>query len=346
MAKFAQVGIYVYDRLKLLKSLSLFRLLNSFVVVWSYFVSKTTKKNFHAGMPLSIAIEPTTACNLGCPECPSGLKQFTRKTGNANLEFYKMIIDQVKNKAGYLTLYFQGEPYINPQFLEMVKYAEQQKIYTATSTNAHFLDDENAKKTVESGLSRLIVSIDGTTQEVYEQYRKSGNLDKVLEGTRNVVKWKRQLKSKTPHIIFQYLVVKPNEHQIEEVKSLAKELGVDEVRFKTAQVYNYENGNELIPDNEKFARYKKQANGKYATKNPLENHCWKMWSSCVITWDGNIVPCCFDKDATHTLGSLQKQNFKEIWQSEAYNNFRQAVLTSRKQIDICANCSEGSMVWA
>jgi pyruvate-formate lyase-activating enzyme len=82
-------------------------------------------------------------------------------------------------------------------------------IYTATSTNAHYLNDQNARRTVESGLDRLIISLDGTTQDVYQQYRVGGKLEKVLEGTRNVVRWRRELKSSTPRIIFQFLVVRP-----------------------------------------------------------------------------------------------------------------------------------------
>ena len=82
----------------------------------------------------------------------------------------------------YLIFYFQGEPYLNPDFLDMVKYASGKKIYTATSTNAHYLNDANARRTIESGLDRLIISIDGTTQETYQQYRVGGHLNKVLEG--------------------------------------------------------------------------------------------------------------------------------------------------------------------
>src|SRR5690606_23911827 len=121
---------------------------------------------------------------LRCPECPSGLRAFSRKQGNLKKDFFKKTIDQLYKKTFYLTFYFQGEPFINPDFLEMVKYANDKKIYTATSTNAHFLNDENAKRTVESGLDRLIISIDGTTQEVYENYRRGGKLEKVLEGTK------------------------------------------------------------------------------------------------------------------------------------------------------------------
>jgi radical SAM protein with 4Fe4S-binding SPASM domain len=168
----------------------------------------------------------------------------------------------------------------------------------------------------------------------------------VLEGTKNMVTAKQQLRSRTPHLVFQFLVVKPNEHQVHEVKHLARKLGVDEVKFKTAQVYDYQNGHALIPEQQQFSRYKKQADGTYRIKNKLLNHCWKMWHSCVITWDGKVVPCCFDKDATYRLGDLNQQTFREIWLSEPYQQFRKSLLRSRKEIDICTNCTEGTKVWA
>ena len=335
-----------YDQLQFLKKITLRRGWNALKVVLSYYVSRITKQPNQMGLPLAIALEPTTACNLGCPECPSGLRHFTRPTGNLKEDFYKKVIDQVHRHTFYLTFYFQGEPFINPNFLEMVNYASQKKIYTATSTNAHFLNDENAKKTVESGLDRLIISIDGTTQETYESYRKGGSLQKVIEGTKNILKWKKELNSKTPYVIFQFLVVRPNEHQIEEVHALAKKLGVNQVKLKTAQVYDYENGNPLIPSIDKYSRYRKLDDGTYAIKNSLNNNCWKLWHSCVITWDGKVIPCCFDKDANHRLGELSETNFKAIWQGEAYQKFREQLFQGRDQIEICKNCSEGTKVWA
>ncbi len=228
----------------------------------------------------------------------------------------------------------------------MVKYASSKKIYTATSTNAHYLTDANARRTIESGLDRLIISIDGTTQETYQQYRVGGKLEKVLEGARNMVKWKKELKSKTPFIVFQFLVVRHNEHQIEEVKKLAKEIGVDDVWFKTAQVYDYENDpNKLIPTIDKYSRYRKTAAGT-EFKGNLSNQCWRLWHDPVITWDGLVAPCCFDKDAQHKLGNLKEKSFKEIWKNGEYTKFRSQILKGRKNIDICANCSEGTKVWS
>jgi len=334
------------NNIQLLRKLSFKKVVNAFKVWASYQVSKGTKKSSSIGFPISMAIEPTTSCNLRCPECPSGLRQFTRPIGMLEPAFFKKTIDDVYQELIYLTFYFQGEPYLNPNFLDMVRYASDKGIYTSTSTNAHYLNKEQAKKTVESKLNRLIISIDGTTQETYEQYRIGGTLQKVINGTKNIIEARKELKSTTPHIVFQFLVVKPNEHQLEDVKKLASDLGVDEVVFKTAQVYDFENGNPLIPDNIKYSRYKKNVDGTYSIKNKLLNQCWRMWSSCVVTWDGVVVPCCFDKDAKHQLGDLKKQSFKELWKSDKYQNFRQSILKSRQEIDICKNCSEGTKVWA
>lgn len=334
------------DTVNLFRKLSFLRIVNAAKVFISYYFTIVTRRPMQWGLPISVSFEPTTHCNLRCPECPSGLRAFTRPTGMLQKDFFKETIDDIHTHLLYIIFYFQGEPFLNPEFLEMVSYASSKKIYTATSTNAHYLTDEMAKKTVESGLDRLIISIDGTTQEVYEQYRIGGNLEKVFQGTKNIVKWKKNLNSRTPFIIFQFLVVKPNEHQLEDVKKIATNLGVDQVRFKTAQIYDYESDpNGLIPKNSQYSRYKKNKHQTHELKNRLSNRCWKLWHANVITWDGLVVPCCFDKDAKYQMGDLKKESFRNIWHNPNYKKFRMQLLNSRKQIDICANCSEGLSVW-
>lgn len=333
------------DRLQLLRTLTPAKIWNFAALLLSYRLSKYLQRPLHRGFPAAISIEPTTACNLRCPECPSGLRSFTRPTGMLRPELFQKTIDELHRQLIWLTFYFQGEPYLHPQFTELVSYARKRGIYTATSTNAHFLNDKNARKTVESGLNRLIISIDGTTQQTYQAYRIGGKLEKVIEGTQNILAWKKQLKSATPHVVFQFLVVRPNEHQIAEVQALARTLGVDEVQLKTAQIYDYRNGSPLIPTQSRYSRYALQADGTYQIKNPLENSCWKMWHSCVITWDGKVVPCCFDKDAHHTQGNITEHTFAHIWRSESYQRFRQALLHARKTIDICQNCTEGMKIF-
>jgi len=338
--------IFLRDTINFLSKLSARRVFNAASVMASYYLSRLLGRPVQWGLPFTISIEPTTACNLRCPECPSGLRSFTRPTGNLREDFFRNTIDDLYQHLLYLIFYFQGEPYINPQFLDMVQYAHDKGIYTITSTNGHFLNKENARKTIQSGLDRLIISVDGTDQKTYENYRKGGKLEMVLEGARNVVEMKKAMNASTPHIIFQFLVVRPNEHQIPEIFELAESIGVDEVKLKTAQVYDYKNGNPLIPLNQRYARYAKQQDGTYRVKNKLLNHCWKLWHSCVITWDGLVVPCCFDKDASHRLGDLKEEAFPEIWQGHGYHQFREQLFRGRDQIDICTNCTEGCKVWA
>jgi radical SAM protein with 4Fe4S-binding SPASM domain len=330
----------------LLRSFTMRRFLNAALLFISYHFSRITRKAWMPALPSAIAVEPTTSCNLRCPECPSGLRSFTRPTGMLDQKLFEKISDEIKSHAAYLTFYFQGEPYLHPQFTEMVATAARQKLTTVTSTNAHYLTPENARKTIASGLSKLIISLDGVTQESYSNYRIGGKLSTVLEGARTMMQMRQEMQSATPFVVFQFLVVRANENEIEAAKKLATEIGVDEIVFKTAQLYDYENGNELMPENEAFSRYVRMPNGKYKLRGQLLNQCWKMWHSCVVTWDGKVVPCCFDKDAAHQLGDLTSQSLKHIWKNSSYQNFRGAILQSRNSIDICANCSEGTKVFA
>jgi radical SAM protein with 4Fe4S-binding SPASM domain len=322
------------------------KLYNAYRLRRSYERSRKLGKSLHQGLPLSLSIEPTTACNLRCPECISGLRSFTRPTGMLQKQILKAVLDELDEYLLYLNFYFQGEPFLNPSFLEQVGEAAQRGIFTSTSTNGHYLNSEMAEAVVRSGLDKLIISLDGTTQETYAQYRVGGQIDKVLEGTRQIIEAKRRLRSASPLVVWQFLVVRPNEHQIEEARQMARKLGVDGIVFKTAQIYDYAQGSPLIPTNTRYSRYRPLGNGQYALKNALDDHCWRMWSSCVITWDGRVVPCCFDKDAQHSLGKLPQESFRSLWQGEAYNHFRQLILSNRSQIDICQNCTEGSKVWA
>jgi radical SAM protein with 4Fe4S-binding SPASM domain len=331
--------------LEIIKKLSIKRIWNMFLLKTSFYISRITRKPIHFGTPAAISIEPTTACNLKCPECPSGLRQFSRPTGNLKPEINSKILNDLGANLQYINYYFQGEPFINPDFLSFVKEAVNKKIYVLTSTNAHFVSNKTANDIIDSGLSELIISIDGTTQETYSNYRIEGKLEKVIDGIKNIVAAKKERKSNLPIVSLQFLVTKQNEHQIDEIEKLTKDLGADKLLLKTIQVYDYENGNDLLPENLKYSRYKKKANGKFALKNKMSNNCWRMWSTCVFTWDGKVVPCCFDKDANHQMGELSLSSFKQIWKSALYSDFRKKILKNRAGIEICSNCSEGSKIW-
>ncbi|MBN7802467.1 SPASM domain-containing protein [Algoriphagus aestuariicola] len=316
------------------------KVVNFLLLRSSFYISQLMQKPVMWGKPTTLSIEPTTSCNLRCPECPSGLRSFTRPTGMLHEKLFERVIEQAKSHLAWLHLYFQGEPFLNPRFLEMVRYADERGIFTSTSTNAHFLGEKQVAGILGSGLKQLIVSMDGITQEVYESYRIGGTLEKVQDGLRLLLSEREKAGLRFPRIILQFLVTGQNERQIPALRTWAKEVGVDELQLKTAQIYDYESGSDLIPSDLGFSRYIPAGEGKWKLKNKPENRCWKMWQGAVVTWDGKVVPCCFDKDAEHVMGELRTGSLGSIWNSEAYAAFRRQLLGDRSQIEICRNCTE------
>ena len=335
----------IKDVIHLFRALTLYKVFNAAWVGLHFVISKRNKWNRHHGLPISMSVEPTTACNLGCPECPSGLKKFSRPTGNIKMHDFEKWMSEWSRHIIYLNFYFQGEPFIHPQIIAMIKRAHQKKVYTSVSTNGHFLQDTMVSKIIESGLDRIIISMDGFSQEVYEQYRVHGDVKQVMEGVSRLVSARRKARTSRPYIILQTLVVKPNESELNDIRKWALGIGADEVKWKTAQLYEPSGDHPLMPTQDKYRRYRENESGEWVIKNQLEDHCWRLWSSCVVTRDGRVVPCCFDKDASYDMGNLHNHRLTEIWQNELYMSFREKVLTSRKQVDICSNCSEGTRVW-
>jgi radical SAM protein with 4Fe4S-binding SPASM domain len=186
----------------------------------------------------------------------------------------------------------------------------------------------------------LIYSVDGLDEESYQKYRVGGTFKQADQGLRLLINRKKQLNQKKPYVEFQFIVMKQNEHQLDDVRDYCNEVGVDKLVFKTMQISSYENAVKFLPNNPKYRRYFVQ-DGKFSIKSKLKNHCFALWRTSVITWDGKVVPCCFDKDAEHTLGILNGKSFSDIWLSDEYQKFRSAVLANRKQTNICTNCTEG-----
>ncbi len=295
--------------------------------------------------PIALSLEPTTACNLGCSQCPSGLKSFSRPTGNLPIEEGKKWLTELKDYLFYVNFYFQGEPLIHPKLSELIEHANTLNVRSAISTNGHFLSEKKCQELIDAQLSKIIISLDGLTQESYEKYRSGGELDKVLKGIKTLKRKKKENKAAWPLIEVQFIVFKQNEHEIPQLKKAAKNLGADVLSLKTAQIYDQSSAEELLPKNKKHLRYNQNETGEYVLKNTFENQCWRMWSSAVITQNGAVVPCCFDKDAEYEMGDLQSDDYKNILNGTTYKAFRQRVFSDRKSIDICRNCSEGSKIY-
>ncbi len=321
------------------KKVDFAKIINLTKNVVSYVLSNILQKQLRWGMPISLSVEPTTSCNLQCPECPTGRNELKRNKGNMNLDLYKSIVNQTYKHLLNLFLYFQGEPFLSENIFEMIKYASEKNIFTSTSTNGHFINEKTAENIVKSGLDKLIISMDGTTQNIYEKYRINGNIEVVKQAISSIIKAKELYKSNLPFIEIQFLVLKTNEHQIDEMKKFCKELKINKLSFKSAQIYDYQDDTTFIPSIKKYSRYKK-IEGKWELKNKLKNRCFRLWNSIVITWDGEILPCCFDKDAKYSFANVKNTDIKDIIVNQKFKKFAKQLQSSRKSIDICRNCTE------
>jgi len=300
--------------------------------------------------PMSLSVEPTTACNLRCPECPSGLRSFTRPTGMLDPKRLSALLsgpEGLGRHLVYLNLYFQGEPYLHTGMDDLVAIGKKAGLYVSTSTNAHHIDAERAERITDSGIDRLIISIDGADQASYSAYRVGGQLQKVLDATGHLLAARRRKGGRTPHIVWQFLVVGTNEHQLPVMRDMARRWGVDEFVVKTAQLDEPHDGHALLTQDPRLRRYDRDPSGRWVLRNPMLDRCWRMWQGAVVTWDGQVVPCCFDKDAQHSMGRAEDgAAFRALWQAEPYRQFRASVFSHRAGIEMCRNCTEGTQVWA
>lgn len=319
---------------------SITKISNLIKLGFSYSLSCVGIQKFKSRLPFFISVEASNYCNLHCPECPVGVNQQPRPIPATFDEArYRSLIDELSSTLFHVIFYFQGEPFLHRNLHELINYAHKARIYTSTSTNGHFLNDKTAKEIVLSGLDKLIVSVDGSTQEVYQKYRIGGNLQKALQGIKNVVAWKKELHSITPMIEIQFIVFKTNEHQMNDMKHLANLLEADRLIFKTAQLYDFENGNELMTTINKFSRYTKLNDGRYKIKSSLPNHCKRLWGGAVVNTQGEVLPCCFDKGSESSFGNVSEKSFAANWHSTKASDFRGKVLQNRKQFEMCRNCT-------
>jgi len=322
--------------------MTLRKVINVPPVVASYALSLLLRRPIAWGRPFMLMLEPSSLCNLHCPLCAVGAGKLTRSQGHMPLKQYTRILNQMGPHLLHLTLWNQGEPFLHPHLIEMIRYAKARKMTVLTSTNGHFLDDDRmARRLVRSGLDDLIVSLDGISPETYQGYRKGGDLDRVLEGIRTLVRTKRRLRASRPFIELQFLIMRHNEHEIEAFRSLAKTLGTDRISLKTLQVSTLQEARTYLPRRRSYRRYRLE-NGVIRLRGKLSHHCRWIWFCPVINSDGTVCACCFDKDNQMPLGNAFGDGpVAEIWHGQAYRSFRGRILAARDHIPLCRNCSEG-----
>jgi len=295
-------------------------------------------------MPTFLSIEPSSVCQLHCPQCPCGKRGGElRSDAFMSLSTFNKILHDAKGWVHTFQFYFQGEPLLNPHLSEMIRLAHEAHIYTICSTNALALTPLLARQLVEAGLDRMVVSIDGLSENSYQTYRRGGSLNKALQGLVFLRQAKQQTGSRM-HIELQCLRLKSNEHEWKMFRRSYRQMGADSLSLKTAQFYDYEQGNALFPTDSRYSRYCRMDDGMYRPKNRMKSlknkPCRRVSLGCVITVNGDVLPCCFDKTSRYRMGNILLTELDQIWKGSAFQTFRQQVTHNRMEYAMCGNCTE------
>ena len=288
--------------------------------------------------PLFVSVEPANICQLRCPACPVGLRnhEITRSRDHQkflSLEIWSRTLSEVAKTAWTIQFYFQGEPLLNKHLPQMIREAHEAGLYTIVSTNAQAMTPQLADDLVTSGLDRIIISMDGLSEASYNAYRVGGSLQQCM----HALSYLRAAKEKhhSPLIELQCLRLRSNEHEWTQFRREYKRLGADRLVFKTAQLYDYAEGHPLMPSNPRYSRYIQGADGLFHRKH-LGRGCLRVWSGVVVTTNGEVLPCCYDKAHEYAYGNIMEKSLAELFQSEQANAFRQAALN--EQPLICQEC--------
>jgi MoaA/NifB/PqqE/SkfB family radical SAM enzyme len=258
------------------------------------------------GLPRMLMIEPTNECNLHCPLCPTGAGTLGRPRGYLPFELYEHILAELDGALERLLLYNYGEPFLHPRIFDMIALARRAEVHTRISTNGLvFMRGGHADDLIASGLNHLRVSLDGATEETYSTYRVGGHLAPILEGVSLLQQRKRELGRTKPVVELQFIAMRHNEHELEAVRRLARELGTW-LRVKTVGLgdVNREPGRQAwLPHDVSLRRYQECDGGlELADDGRSRFLCDHPWQRLVINWDGLVIPCCYDRHGDQAFG--------------------------------------------
>lgn len=338
------------DRFLLTPYFGIRKFLNIGLVGAQFFLFKNSKV---MGYPFKISFDPSSICQLKCPLCPTGQGQKGRSLGRMNFENYKKIVKEMAPWLYEIDLNNWGEPFLNKDLLKMAEFAHKKNIRTSVNTNLNVVFDEKmAEGIVKSGLDVLYISMDGITQKTYEKYRKGGNLKRVWKNIELVANAKKSLGSRTPKILWQFLVMRHNEQELKDLEAVRQKLGVDEIavgnvrsdmgkeiftsdKEKVAETKNW------LPSSDDLSRYDYS---KGERKNRKKS-CGFLWFVSIVNWNGSVAPCCSNYNESLDFGNAFEQGFKAVWNNQKYMSARKAVAKMQPESNtVCDNCIKNGFI--
>ncbi len=286
-------------------------------------------------------IEATSLCNLKCPLCPVP-HHLKRETGHMSMETFKQVIDDIAGYAKKIDFWNFGEPFLNPHFFEMVKYATDRGIHVRVSTNSTFLGEEEVEKVFWSNLSSIIVCLDGASKKTHERYRIGSEFEKVVEGINRLSQRKRELGRKAPFIRLQFLVFSYNEHEIDDILEMAERMGVDQLALKNVSLGTWIDGNirkkiakKLLPKNDKYRKYTVEEDEIHLKMQ--DSVCSWAYENGVVLSNGDVTTCCYDASGQHAFANVHEDGgFWNILQGDKMKEAREKI--KNLEFPLCKTC--------
>jgi MoaA/NifB/PqqE/SkfB family radical SAM enzyme len=290
-------------------------------------IERKRKKIRLKSRPYILFLDPTNFCNLRCPLCPTGVNDLGRKQSMLALDKFKKYIDPHLPYLLEVNLHNWGESLLNKEVFDMIRYARDNNVGTNMSSNFSMATEHHIDQLLDAGLEYLIISLDGTSQESYEQYRVRGDYEKVVANARMLIEKRNARGLKYPFVEWQFIVMKQNEDEVEQAEKISQDIGIDLLRFIHVGIpYDFADKDEL-----KDKWYPEQF-GKSSEKEKKRpefkpSPCFYLYRSMIVNSNGGVSPCCEVYQENRDFDSLEDHDvidIGKIWNGEKY-------LTARAQ---------------
>ena len=281
--------------------------------------------------PRHYMLDTGNVCNLRCPFCQTGKKVGGVNRGLMTRDSFDVIIDKIGVHAKFISMVNWGEPFLNKDLLYFASRCNALGIRTHIDSNlsTKYWSEEEAERIVTSGLNSILGSIDGTTQETYSRYRVGGDLGMALHNLNILRAARERLHLVKPFVGWAFYINKFNEHQINDARAMAKDLGVD-IWFKLLSCddpswhskYHFLPGDPVLATPEWVPSIYPDWRAQSIVDTPLHpilpGVCVLPFSFMVINWNGDVYPCDVVYGEQFKLGNLLTQNIDEVWFGQEY----------------------------